>query len=217
MTLRHGSLTIDIAPTVDSTSNYERPLPGGAPGIAFAQSAPAPKSTNIEDIMDVLDADNPIIRENARRDLAVLGSSATPQIEAALTDPQTSLRVRLEVLIALSTMRPIALSLSGPARCAIADAAHDPDEALRKAATNLLTAGVHAPRTCTSPRGADKPQAVSQAVLHTIQRTGILSTSPTMDRQDFSRWPRTEPFTVFILERTKGWEFRIHALRSAPR
>jgi hypothetical protein len=23
-----------------------------------------------------------------------------------------------------------------------------------------------------------------------------------MDRQDFSRWPRTEPFTVFILERT---------------
>ena len=167
MTLRHGSLTIDIAPTVDSTSNYERPLPGGAPGIAFAQSAPAPKSTNIEDIMDALDADNPIIRENARRDLAVLGSSATPQIEAALTDPQTSLRVRLEVLIALSTMRPIALSLSGPARCAIADAAHDPDEALRKAATNLLTAGVHAPRTCTSPRGADKPQAVSQAVLHT--------------------------------------------------
>jgi hypothetical protein len=151
MTLRRGSLTIDIAPTVDSTSNYERPLPGGAPDIAFAQSAPAPKSTNIKDIIDALDADNPIIRENA----------------AALTDPQTSLRVRLEVLIALSTMRPIALSLSGPARCAIADAAHDPDEALRKAATNLLTAGVHAPRTCTSPRGADKPQAVSQAVLHT--------------------------------------------------
>src|ERR1022692_718956 len=70
--------------------------------------------------MDALDADNPIIRENALRDLAVLGSGATPQIQAALTDPQTSLRVRLEVLIALSTMRPIALSLSGPARCALA-------------------------------------------------------------------------------------------------
>ena len=167
MTLRHGSLTTDIPPTADSASSYDRPPPRGAPGIAYAQNAPTPQSTKIADILGALDADNPIIRENARRDLAALGFSATPQIEAVLTDPQTSLRMRLEVLTALSTMRSIALSLSGPARCAIANAAHDPNEALRKAATNLLTAGVHAPPTCASPRGADKPQAVSQAVLHT--------------------------------------------------
>jgi hypothetical protein len=139
-----------------------------------------------------------------------------PKIEAALTDPQTSLRVRLEVLIALSTMRPIALSLSGPARCAIADAARDPDEALRKAATNLLTAGVRAPRTCTSPRGADKaPSSEPSGVAY----KGLVSYRPRLRWivRTFRAGQGRSRFTVFILERTKGWEFRIHALRSSPR
>ena len=82
--------------------------------IAYAQS-----SASLDEIFKSLESDDPIIRRDARRDLAAQGQAALPRIEKTLQDPKSSYRVQLGAIVALNNMRNV--TVSQETRVAIAD------------------------------------------------------------------------------------------------
>jgi len=156
MTLLHGTYKEEIAPSPTSIPG-EGPTASAhtqnslTPDIVYAAQLPQVKP---EDLISALDADDPVIRATARRDLIALGPSATPYVGEALTDPASSYRLKVEALSTLKDMsQPAKQALSEPARCAIARAANEGDPGLRAEATAVVAAGVTIPATC----GASQP------------------------------------------------------------
>lgn len=86
-----------------------------------------------------LESNDPIIRRDARKDLAAQGQAALPWIQAVLTDGQSSYRLRLGIIVAMNQMSDLPThQLSQAVIDAIADASVHPDPTLRAEASRLL-------------------------------------------------------------------------------
>jgi hypothetical protein len=102
-------------------------------GSVFAQ----PK-VSAETAIANLEADDPVIRLNARRQLASLGPEAIGGVDRALTKPESSYRIKLGVMVAANQMRGFKPeSLTPSAWCEIWRSAQTGDDAM-KAQANLL-------------------------------------------------------------------------------
>jgi hypothetical protein len=101
----------------------------------LAQSRP-----DLRSLSNRLEADDSIIRTQARVDLASMGPSAASFMETTLSNPGSSYRLKLGVISALNAMsqRNINVALSPVAVCGIARAAGDADLALRSQASTYL-------------------------------------------------------------------------------
>jgi hypothetical protein len=86
-----------------------------------------------------LESPDPVIRRNARADLARQGAAAVPWIEDCWNNPKSSYRLKLGTLIALNNMS--AVNTGGLRPSTITEfqrASSDPDEALRTEALKFL-------------------------------------------------------------------------------
>ena len=86
-----------------------------------------------------LESPDPVIRRNARADLARQGAAAVPWIEDCWNNPKSSYRLKLGTLIALNAMS--AVNTGGLRPSTISEfqrASSDPDEALRTEALKFL-------------------------------------------------------------------------------
>jgi hypothetical protein len=111
----------------------------------------AQEPTSLPRIAQQLEANDTIVRINARKELAQLGSKALPFIERTLTDRGSSYRLRLGVLVALNGMK--APALQPAAACAVVNAARDSDSTIQRYAQSYL-----AKNPQTGCRAADKPR-----------------------------------------------------------
>lgn len=133
LVLDHEGKQETLAPK-DDVDTSVRPIDtnlNSAFPIVYAQ-----EGGDIDDIFQRLDSDDPIIRRDARRDLAAQGQNALPKIDAALKDPKTNYRVRLGVIAALNQMKGV--TISQEARAAVAAAAKDSDPVLSSEAATYL-------------------------------------------------------------------------------
>lgn len=110
--------------------------------VAHAQS-PAQKqqqqSARPDDFARALESPDAIVRRNARADLARRGQEAVPWIDAVLSDPYSSYRLRLGAIAALNSMQGPRVDALRPAAVeAIRKASADADEALRNEARGFL-------------------------------------------------------------------------------
>ena len=86
-----------------------------------------------------LESPDPIIRRNARADLARQGAAAVPWIEDCWNNPKSSYRLRLGTLIALNNMSAVNTSALRPSTIAeFQRASTDPDETFRSEALKFL-------------------------------------------------------------------------------
>jgi hypothetical protein len=117
-------------------------------GSVFAQAR-----VSAETAIANLEADDPVIRLTARRQLASLGPQAINSMEMILTKPDSSYRAKLGVIIAANQMsgfRPDSFSRS--AWCAIWRSAQTDDNAM-KAQANLLLSKQSNPISASSCAG----------------------------------------------------------------
>lgn len=101
---------------------------------AFAQGSfqPAPYVSSLE-------SPDPVIRRNARADLARQGAAAVPWIEDCWNNPKSSYRLKLGTLIALNNMSAVNTGALRPSTIAeFQRASSDPDEALRTEALKFI-------------------------------------------------------------------------------
>jgi hypothetical protein len=101
---------------------------------AFAQDAfqSAPYISSLE-------SPDPVIRRNARADLARQGASAIPWIENCWNNPRSSYRLKLGTLISLNNMSGVNTQALRPSTIAeFQRASSDPDEAMRSEALKFL-------------------------------------------------------------------------------
>ena len=86
-----------------------------------------------------LESPDPIIRRNARADLARQGASAVPWIEDCWNNPKSSYRLKLGTLVALNNMSSVNTSALRPSTIAeFQRASSDQDETLRNEALKFL-------------------------------------------------------------------------------
>jgi hypothetical protein len=103
-------------------------------GTAHAQGEFSPT-----DFLNRLESADPIIRRDARRDLALLGTVPLPWMQKVLADPTSSYRLRLGVISALSQMsEPNPGTLSSATVDVILKASTDSDKPLRDAARQYI-------------------------------------------------------------------------------
>lgn len=161
MILSHGPEKEEIAPVTENVPGESAKIGNGLPEnfdqtVVFAS---APQKVNPEELAQALDADDPLLRQQARRDLIALGAGAIPVVEQVLTDRSSSRRLRLGILSTLRELSPEAKGmLHEPARCTISEATKDSDSTLRAEAAAVIAAGVSIPAKCPTT-----PQAVGPA------------------------------------------------------
>lgn len=86
-----------------------------------------------------LESPDPVIRRNARADLARQGAAAVPWIEDCWNNPKSSYRLKLGTLIALNNMSNVNVQALRPSTVAeFQRASSDADEALRTEAAKFL-------------------------------------------------------------------------------
>lgn len=101
----------------------------------YAQAVALPAS----DVLRQLESPDPIIRRNARQQLAKKGRAAVPLVRTALQDPASSYRIRLGVIVAINGMQGItAEDLRGAPFRAILKAVGDADTTLAGEAFRLF-------------------------------------------------------------------------------
>ena len=102
-------------------------------------SASAQGAFQSEPYVNSLESPDPVIRRNARADLARQGASAVPWIEDCWANPKSSYRLRLGTIVALNNMSAVNVQALRPATiAAIQRASSDPDEALRTEALKFI-------------------------------------------------------------------------------
>ena len=117
----HEGKQEELAPTELVALQHINFTSGGLLPIAYAQASPS-----LDVIFERLESDDPIIRLDARRDLAAQGQSALPRIEKSLQDPKTSYRVRLGVIAALNDMKNVTVTPETRAAIVAASEAEEP-------------------------------------------------------------------------------------------
>lgn len=103
--------------------------------LVFAQAG-----INSETLGRRLESDDPVIRLDARADLARAGPEAFTYIRGVLENRESSYRLRLGVISALNNIKDVSASSLGAAGCAIKVAASDSDSAIRIEAKRFLSA-----------------------------------------------------------------------------
>ncbi len=154
MTVTRNGSAVQIVPARPELAS-NAPLPDRRdPSVVYAQNDS--KQAPLVDLIKGLDADNPVIREKAREDLAARGAAALPEIESALNG--SSPRLRAGALAALIVMTQHGkTSLPDSMRCAVAKlAAADPDRFTRSEAWQLIEAKVRPDRGCSVPQAIDE-------------------------------------------------------------
>jgi len=141
MMLTHNSTTLTINAETDnlaSVASEQRGAPAAA-WLAVVEAAGL-ESASIETLIAALDADDPIIRANAKRALAARGAAAIPALAGAI---HGNYRVQVEVLATLSKMSAGDLArLPQDARCTIFQLAVSSDALLRSSAQSVLGTGL---------------------------------------------------------------------------
>jgi hypothetical protein len=115
-------------------------------GVAQAQSR-----ENLKDMSKRLESTDPIVRLDARADLAQTGTVALPFIQEVLKDSHSSYFLRLGAISALKMMKGVSLKMiDQPSRCAIVLSSYADDKALQYEAQQLLqnNADIESPRQC---------------------------------------------------------------------
>ncbi len=113
-----------------------RDVPRHRPG--FVSVAYAQEPFVAERFKERLESDDPIVRRDARNDLARAGQPALPWINDLLAAPGSSYRLRLGAISALNRMPGVHAATLGPtARAAVDRAAQDADPVLRGEARKL--------------------------------------------------------------------------------
>ncbi len=132
--LKCGNIKEEIPMVDDAIPDKQAGYSGFGIGVAHAGEILAGK-----DFTTRLESDDPIIRRDARMELAKMGEKGLPFIEKVLGDPKSSYRLRLGVITALGTMDQVALEkLNQTTLNAIIEASMDKDEALRRAALRFF-------------------------------------------------------------------------------
>jgi hypothetical protein len=113
------------------------------PGRSFFTTVVYAQDSFTADMRDAftrsLESPDPIIRRNARADLANQGTAAVPWMESVLYDPKNSYRLRLGVIVALNHIQNLQAETLKPSTvAAIKSAITDPDEALSSEAKIFL-------------------------------------------------------------------------------
>lgn len=137
---RHGKETEIVGtllsgnslPTAGRTEHSTELFP-----VAYAQSAEQPFSSY--DFTLGLESPDAIVRRKTRYDLSLQDQTvAVPWIDSVLSDPKSSYRLRLGVLVALNNMPNLpAQSLMPTTIAAIQNTLNNPDDALRNEALGL--------------------------------------------------------------------------------
>jgi hypothetical protein len=122
--------------TVTNDSRRE----GGTLGLHAVTTVYAQGQSTLESIFGRLESYDPLVRWDARDELAKQGAAAMPSIEKVLVSKKSSYRLRLGVILALNKMQGLKAAdlLSREAYDAIARAQKDPDPTLSDAASRFL-------------------------------------------------------------------------------
>jgi len=114
----------------------EQPKPGWD---FFSTTAYAQSTFQSDAFASSLESPDPVIRRNARADLARQGAAAVPWIEAVLANPKSSYRLRIGAIVALNNMSAVNTQALAPATItALQRGATDSDETLRNESLKFL-------------------------------------------------------------------------------
>ena len=112
-------------------------------GVVYAQS-----TANLKDVSKRLQATDPIVRLDARAELAQAGSAGLAYIQEVLHDNNSSYFLKLGVISSLNAKKDLSPSLLDQSSvCAIFAASYDDDQTLRTEAMRFLTGNPNAMRT----------------------------------------------------------------------
>ena len=100
----------------------------------------AQNGTDFKTMSERLESNDVIVRIQARSDLAALGSNALTYIQSVLSDPGSSPRLRLGVIVALNNVPNSKFSLNESAECAIIQASVSAETTLKEQAEKYLLA-----------------------------------------------------------------------------
>jgi hypothetical protein len=132
--LAGGVLSDDSTPTLSRIERSPEFFP-----VAYAQSQMAQQAFSPYDFTVGLESPDAIIRRRTRADLALQDQSVVlPWIDQVLSDPKSSYRLRVGVLVALNNMPNLPGEALRPATiAAIQGVLNDPDATLRNEALSL--------------------------------------------------------------------------------
>lgn len=108
-------------------------------GFQWVPTVHAQVKTDLTGMSARLDSNDPVVREGAWKDLVAAGQDASDYVNRVLSDPKSSSRLRLSVLVALNDPKA-KWSLTQQANCAILHAVNDPDRTLKEQADKYVSA-----------------------------------------------------------------------------
>ena len=162
MTVTRNGSAAQIIPAQPERASNAPPPDRRDPSVVYAQNDS--KQASVADLMTGLEADNPVIREKAREDVAARGAAALPELQSALNGSSARLRAGALAALIVMTQRGMT-SLPDPMRCAIAGlAAADPDRLTRSEAWQLIGAGVRPGPGCSVPHAIDEIKTQSPPI-----------------------------------------------------
>ena len=107
--------------------------------LPVVHAAMTPSIQTMDALVRALDANDPVIRENVRRQLVTNGAAGVPSLENALGDPASSTRLRFESVRTLNVLGGVnGASFPQGARCAVIQLSRNPDALVRGEAGRLL-------------------------------------------------------------------------------
>jgi hypothetical protein len=201
MTLTYGKNRSVIMPTKTRVAEFDRLLKDNNGTVVLADVVPR---AGPKELIRALDADDPLIRVSARRDLASFGSRAIPAISDALSNPGLSYRLRLGLLATLLDMGSgMYGSLSVEARCSIAKFSKDADSETQKLAASVIGSRVGDYFECA----ANVPQKANS----NDEPKATLLENRSLQPADLT----SSPAGVFLLDRN-GVIFRVSSTVKGP-
>jgi len=126
--------------------------------LRLVHLADAQPPDDLRSLSTRLQSDDPVIRVQARSDLAQMGQSALPYVEEVLTTNSSSYRLRLGAIVALNSMAKFKPdSLSPQANCSVVQASHGSDPYLREQAGKYVAEHptLEIPEHCKGPTGSE--------------------------------------------------------------
>jgi hypothetical protein len=139
MKLVHGSEEETLEPKIEEAALPLRPIEKRFwADIVYASGPQSQLDPAL--LVGALDANDPIIRQNARAQLITMASKSAPALEHVFLDVSSSSRLRLEALRTLNGSSSLQnKDFSREAKCAIAKLADDPDESVRDQVSQLAS------------------------------------------------------------------------------
>jgi len=138
MKLVHGSEEETLEPKVEEAAVPAQPIQKPFWSDTVYASEPQSKPPDPSLLIGALEANDPIIRENARAQLIAIGSKGVPNLEQVFLNASSSARLRLEAIRTLNGITSLQnKDLTAEGNCAIAKLASDPYKAIRDQVSQL--------------------------------------------------------------------------------